>query len=182
MSESTNACAYGHGPNILRCGLDPQRSRYGNLRARYLLITLVVTLVWSTQRSFGTQPDWYECPVGQIKHLDLNKISLIRDSVIGPNLHTLRFYSFGSHFLLGVSASGFSDQMLAQLESLVLPKSNWVRVLDKDLAVLVNLDYVVGYSPSPGGGYILVLTTGEKVVATAQDDAARAKIKEFGFH
>ena len=181
MSESTNACAYGHGPNILRCGPNPERSPCCNLRTRCLLIILMVTLVCSAHLSFGAQPDWYECPVGQIKHLDLNKISLIRDSVIGPNLHTLRFYSFGSHFLLDVSASGFSDQMLAQLESLVLPKRNWVRVLDKDLAVLVNLDYVVGYSPGPGGGYILVLTTGEKVVASAQDDAARAKIKEFGF-
>jgi hypothetical protein len=181
MSESTKACAYGHGPNISRCGLHPVRSPYWNLRARCLLIILVVTLACSAQRSFGAQPDWYECPMGQIKHLDLNKISLIRDSVIGPNLHTLRFYSFGSHFLLGVSASGFSDQMLAQLESLVRPKSNWVRVRDQDLAVLVNLDYVVGYSPGPGGGYILVLTTGEKVVATAEDDAAKAKIKEFGF-
>jgi hypothetical protein len=153
----------------------------GNLRAAYLLLTLVVTLVWSVQYSLSAQHDWYECPVGQIRHLDLNKISLIRDSVIGPDLHTLRFYSFGSHFLLGVSASGFSDQMLVQLESLLLSKSNWVRVLDKDLSTSVNLDYVVGYSHGLGGGYILVLTTGENVVVSAKDDAAMTKIRDFGF-
>ena len=55
----------------------------------------------------------HECPVGHLTHLDLNKISLIRDSVIGPDLQTLQFFSLGSHFVLGVSASGFSDQMLA---------------------------------------------------------------------
>jgi hypothetical protein len=84
--------------------------------------------------------------------VDLNKISLIRESVIGPDLHTLQFYSFGSHFLLGVSASGFSDQMLAQLESLLLPKSNWVRIPGSNSSIFVNLDYIVGYSSGPGGG------------------------------
>jgi hypothetical protein len=38
-----------------------------------------------------------------------------------------------------------------------------------------------GYSSGPDGGYILVLTTGEDVVVTAKDNAANAKIKEFGF-
>jgi hypothetical protein len=142
---------------------------------------LAVTLFWSTQHSLSAEHDWYDSPVGQTKHLDLNKISLIRDSVIGPNLHTLQFYSFGSHFLLGVSASGFSDQMVAQLESLLLPKNNWVEIFGTTFSVFVNLDYVVGYSPGPGGGYILVLTTGENVVVTAKDNAANAKIKEFGF-
>jgi hypothetical protein len=45
----------------------------------------------------------------------------------------------------------------------------------------VNLDYVIGYSSGPYGGYILVLTTREDVVVTAKDNAANAKIKEFGF-
>jgi hypothetical protein len=34
---------------------------------------------------------------------------------------------------------------------------------------------------SAGGGYILVSTTGEDFVVTAKDNAANAKIKEFGF-
>jgi hypothetical protein len=106
------------------------------MRAVWLLVTLVVTLAWSLQSSLGAEHDWYQCPVGKAKHLDLNKISLIRGSVIGPNLHTLLFYSFGSHFLLGASASGFSDEMLAQLEALLLPKRNWVQVSGRDLTVL----------------------------------------------
>jgi hypothetical protein len=151
------------------------------MRAVWLLVTLVVTLAWSSQSSLGAEHDWYQCPVGKAKHLDLNKISLIRDSVIGPNLHTLLFHSFGSHFLLGASASGFSDEMLAQLEALLLPKRNWVRVSGRDLTVFVNLDYVVGYSIGSSGGYTLVLTTGEDVVVGARDSEANAKIKEFGF-
>jgi hypothetical protein len=71
--------------------------------------------------------------------------------------------------------------MLAQLESLLLPKSNWVRIAGATFSNFVNLDYVVGYSSGPGGGYILVLTTGEDVVVTAKDNEANAKIKEFGF-
>ena len=126
------------------------------MRATCLFITLVVTLVWSSQNSLGAEHDWYQCPVGKSKHLDLNKISLIRDSVVGPNLHTLLFYSFGSHFLLGVSASGFSDEMLAQFGALLLPKRNWVRVSGPNLTIFVNLDYVVGYSIGSGGGYTLV--------------------------
>jgi hypothetical protein len=151
------------------------------MRAGWLLITLVVALAWSSQNSLSAEHDWYQCPVGKSKHLDLNKISLIRESVIGPNLHTLLFYSFGSHFLLGASASGFSDEMLAQLEGLLLPKRNWVRVSGRDLTVFVNLDYVVGYSIGSGGGYTLVLTTGENVIVSARDGEANAKIKEFGF-
>ena len=181
MSEFNKSRAFNYEPGISRGCLGTKQSRCPNLRLAHLLVTLAVTLFWSAQHSLSAEHDWYECPVGQTKHLDLNKISLIRDSVIGPDLHTLQFYSFGSHFLLGVSASGFSDQMLAQLESLLLPKSNWVRIPGTSSSIFVNLDYIVGYSSGPGGGYILVLTTGEKVVATAQDDAARAKIKEFGF-
>jgi hypothetical protein len=75
------------------------------MRAVWLFVTLVVALALSSQNSLGADHDWYQCPVGKSKHLDLNKISLIRDSVVGPNLHTLLFYSFGSHFLLGASAS-----------------------------------------------------------------------------
>jgi hypothetical protein len=56
--------------------------------------------------------------------------------VFGSNLHTLRFYSFGSYFLLEVSTSGFSDQMLAQLESLLLLRSNWMRILTRMLVLL----------------------------------------------
>ena len=59
--------------------------------------------------------------------------------------------------------------MLAQLESLLLAKSNWVRIAGKIVSNFVNLDYVVGYSSGPDGGYILVLTTGENVVVTAKD-------------
>ena len=151
------------------------------MRAVWLLVTLVVALAWFSQNSLGAEHDWYQCPVGKAKHLDLNKISLIRDSVIGPNLHTLLFHSFGSHFLLGASASGFSDEMLAQLEALLLPKRNWVQVSGRDLTVFVNLDYVVGYSIGSSGGYTLVLTTGEDVVVGARDSEANAKIKEFGF-
>jgi hypothetical protein len=151
------------------------------VRAACLLMTLVVALAWSSQKSLGAEHDWYQCPVGKSKHLDLNKISLIRDSVVGPNLHTLLFYSFGSHFLLGASASGFSDEMLAQLEALLLPKRNWVRVSGPDLTIFVNLDYVVGYSTGSVGGSALVLTTGEDVIVTARDSEANAKIKEFGF-
>jgi hypothetical protein len=150
------------------------------VRAACLLVTLVVTLAWSSQNSPGAEHDWYQCPVGKSKHLDLNKISLIRDSVIGPDLHTLLFYSFGSHFLLGASASGFSDEMLAQLEALLLPKRNWVRVSGPDLIIFVNLDYVVGYSSGSGGGYTLILTTGDDVIVNARDSGANAKIKEFG--
>jgi hypothetical protein len=157
--------------------------RYGALllRAACLLVILVVALFCSSQHSLGAEHDWYQCPVGKAKHLDLKKISLIRDSVVGPNLHTLRFYSFGSHFLLGASASGFSDEMLSQLEALLLPKRNWVRVSGPDLTIFVNLEYVVGYSSGSGGGYILVLTTGEDINVPARDDGANAKIKEFAF-
>ncbi|HTC13871.1 MAG TPA: hypothetical protein VK692_06600 [Chthoniobacterales bacterium] len=151
------------------------------MRAVWLFVTLVVALALSSQNSLGADHDWYQCPVGKSKHLDLNKISLIRDSVVGPNLHTLLFYSFGSHFLLGASASGFSDEMLAQLEALLLPKSNWVRVSGPELSIFVNLDYVVGYSIGSGGGYTLVLTTGEDVIVSGRDGEANAKIKEFGF-
>jgi hypothetical protein len=180
MSEFNKSSPCNYEPIILHSCLCPKRTRYRNLRSAHLLVTLAVTLFWSTQHSLSAEHDWYDSPVGQTKHLDLNKISLIRDSVIGPNLHTLQFYSFGSHFLLGVSASGFSDQMVAQLESLLLPKNNWVEIFGTTFSVFVNLDYVVGYSPGPGGGYILVLTTGENVVVTAKDNAANAKIKEFG--
>ena len=151
------------------------------MRAVWLLVTLVVTLAWSSQSSLGAEHDWYQCPVGKSKHLDLNKISLIRDSVVGPNLHTLLFYSFGSHFLLGASASGFSEEMLAQLEALLLPKRNWVRVSGPELTIFVNLDYVVGTSVGSSGGYTLVLTTGEDVIVSGRDGEANAKIKEFGF-
>ena len=151
------------------------------MRAICLLVTLVVALAWSSQNSLGAEHDWYQCPVGKSKHLDLNKISLIRDSVVGPNLHTLLFYSFGSHFLLGTSASGFSGEMLAQLEALLLPKRNWVRVSGPELTIFVNLDYVVGTSVGSSGGYTLVLTTGEDVIVSARDSEANAKIKEFGF-
>jgi hypothetical protein len=95
-----------------------------------------MSLFWTAQLSLGGEHD---CPVGQTKHLDLNKVSLIRDAVIGPNLHTLQFYSFGSHFLLSVSAAGSSDQMLAQLDSLLLPKTNWVRVPAGRLLILSTL-------------------------------------------
>jgi hypothetical protein len=179
--DLTKSSAFSQNSNIVHCYPGPKQSRCGNLRSAYLLFALAVTLVWSSQHSLSAEHDWYECPVGQTKHLDLNKISLIRDSPIGPNLHTLRFYSFGSHFLLGVSASGFSDQMLVQLESLLLPKRNWVQVPGTRLSNFVNLDYVIGYSSGPGGGYILFLTTGEDVVVTAKDNAASAKIREFGF-
>jgi hypothetical protein len=47
--------------------------------------------------------------------------------------------------------------------------------------MFVNLDYVVGYSSGFGGGYILVLTTGEDVIVSPRDDGANAKIKEFAF-
>ena len=151
------------------------------MRALCLLVTVAVTLVWSSQNSLGGEHDWYQCPVGKSKHLDLNKISLIRDSVVGPNLHTLLFYSFGSHFLLSASAFGFSDEMMAQLESLLLPKRNWVRVSGPGLTSFVNLDYVVGYSSGSSGGYTLVLTTGEEVMVTARDSGADAKIKKLGF-
>jgi hypothetical protein len=150
------------------------------VRATCLSITLVVTLVWSSQNSLGVEHDWYQCPVGKSKHLDLNKISLIRDSVVGPNLHTLLFYSFGSHFLLGVSASGFSDEMLAQFGALLLPKRNWVRVAGPNLTIFVNLDYVVGYSIGSGGGYTLFITTGENVIVNASDSEANARIREYG--
>ena len=163
------------------CCLGRKQSRGETLKAACLFVTLAMSLFWTAQLSLGGEHDWYECPVGQTKHLDLNKISLIRDSVIGPNLHTLQFYSFGSHFLLSVSAAGFSDQMLAQLESLLLPKSNWVEVPGRKIINFVNLDYVVGYTAGQDRGYNLVLTTGEDVVVTAKDDAANAKIKEFGF-
>ena len=181
MSEFNESRAFDYEPSILHGGLPTKQFRCRNLRLVHLLVTLAVTLFWSAQHSLSAEHDWYECPVGHTKHLDLNKISLIRDSVIGPDLHTLQFYSFGSHFLLGVSASGFSDQMLAQLESLLLPKNNWVRIAGTTVSNFVNLDYVVGYSTGPDGGYILVLTTGENVVVTAKDNAANAKIKEFGF-
>jgi hypothetical protein len=181
MSDFNQSRAFDYEPSILHGGLRSKQFRFRNLRLVHLLVTLAVTLFWSTQHSLSAEHDWYDSPVGQTKHLDLNKISLIRDSVIGPNLHTLQFYSFGSHFLLGVSASGFSDQMVAQLESLLLPKNNWVEIFGTTFSVFVNLDYVVGYSPGPGGGNILVLTTGENVVVTAKDNAANAKIKEFGF-
>ena len=151
------------------------------MRAACLFTILVVALAWPSQNSLGAEHDWYQCPVGKSKHLDLNKISLIRDSVVGPNLHTLLFYSFGSHFLLGASASGFSDEMLAQLEALLLPKRNWVRVSGPELSIFVNLDYVVSYSIGSGGGYTLVLTTGEDVIVSGRDGEANAKIKEFGF-
>jgi hypothetical protein len=150
------------------------------VRAASLLVVSVVALAWSSH-SLGAEHDWYRCPVGKSKYLDLNKISLIRDSVVGPNLHTLLFYSFGSHFLLGASASGFSDEMLAQLEALLLPKRNWVRVSGPELTIFVNLDYVVGYSTGSGGRYTLILTTGEDVLVSATDSQANAKIKEFGF-
>jgi hypothetical protein len=71
--------------------------------------------------------------------------------------------------------------MLAQLEALLLPKRNWVRVSGPELTIFVNLDYVVGYSIGSGGGYTLVLTTGEDVIVSGRDSEANAKIKEFGF-
>jgi hypothetical protein len=181
MSEFNISRLFNFDPIILHGRLGTKQPRYRNLRLHHLLVTLAVTLLWSAQHSLSAEHDWYDSPVGQTKHLDLKKISLIRDSVIGPNLHTLQFYSFGSHFLLGVSAAGFSDQMLAQLESLLLPKNNWVRITGTTSSVFVNLDYVVGYSSGPSGGYILVLTTGDDVVVAAKDTAANAKIKEFGF-
>jgi hypothetical protein len=163
------------------CLLIPMQSRYLNLRSACFLVTLSMIQILPIEHCLSAEHDWYECPIGKTKHLDINKVSLIRDSVIGPDLHTLRFYSFGSHFLLDVSASGFSDQMLAQLDSLLLTKRNWVRVPAVSVSVFVNLDYVVGYSAGPVGGYILVLTTGEDVVVTSNDNAAVAKIQEFGF-
>jgi hypothetical protein len=181
MSEFNKSRPCNYEPVILQGCLCTKRPRYRNLRLPHLFVALAVTLFWPARHSLSAEHGWYDSPVGQTKHLDLNKISLIRDSAIGPNLHTLQFYSFGSHFLLGVSASGFSDQMLAQLESLLLPKSNWVRIAGTTISNFVNLDYVVGCSSGPGGGYILVLTTGEDVVVTAKDNAANAKIKEFGF-
>jgi hypothetical protein len=93
------------------------------VRAACRFVTLAMSLFWTAQLSLGGEHDWYECPVGQTKHLDLNKISLIRDSVVRPNLHTLQFYSFGSHFLLSVSAAGFSNDMLSQLKALLLQSS-----------------------------------------------------------
>src|SRR6202162_6752051 len=181
MSDFNKSRAFEYEPSILHGCLGSKQYRYRNLRLVQLLLSLAVTLFWSAQHSLSAEHDWYDCPVGHTKHLDLNKISLIRDSVIRPDLHTLQFYSFGSHFLLGVSASGFSDQMLAQLESLLLPKSNWVRIAGTTVSNFVNLDYVVGYSSGPGGGYILVSATGENVVVAVKDNAANAKIKEFGF-
>ena len=181
MCDFTKAIAFNHGPRILRGCLDTKEFRCRKLRLFELLVTVIVTLLWLGQHSLGAEHDWYECPVGQTKHVDLNKISLIKDSVIGPNQHTLRFYSFGSHFLLGVSATGFSDQMLEQLESILITKSNWVQIHDTNNSIFVNLDYVVGCSSGPGGGYILVLTIGEDVVVTAADNEASSKIKEFGF-
>jgi hypothetical protein len=181
MSELNKSRAFNYEPSFLYGCPGINQSRRRNLRTTHLLVTLAVTLFWSAQHSLSAEHDWYECPVGQTKHVDLKKISLIRQSVIRRNLHTLQFYSFGSHFLLGVSAAGFSDQMLAQLESLLMPKSNWVRIAGTTSSIFVNLDYVVGYSSGPGGGYLLVLTTGEDVVVTAKDNAANAKIKEFGF-
>jgi hypothetical protein len=56
-----------------------------------------------------------------------------------------------------------------------------VRVPGSKITNFVNLDYVVGYTAGQDRGYNLVLTTGEDVVVTAKDDAANAKIKEFGF-
>ena len=50
-----------------------------------------------------------------------------------------------------------------------------------ELSIFVNLDYVVGYSIGSGGGYTLVLTTGEDVIVSGRDGEANAKIKEFGF-
>ena len=182
MSELNKSRAINYESSFLHGCPGIKQPRCRNLELAHLLVTLaVVMLFWSAQHSLSAEHDWYGCPVGQTKHVDLNKISLIRESVIGPNLHTLQFYSFGSHFLLGVSAAGFSDQMLAQLESLLMPKSNWVRIVGTTFSNFVNLDYVVGYSSGPGGGYLLVLTTGEDVVVTAKDNAANAKIKEFGF-
>jgi hypothetical protein len=181
MSGYNKSSAFNYEPSLVHGCLGTKQSRCRNLRLSHLLVTWAVTLFWSTQHTLSAEHDWYDCPVGQTKHLDLNKISLIRESVIGPNLHTLRFYSFGSHFLLGVSASGFTDEMLSQLESLLLPKSKWVRIPEATLSIFVNLDYVVGYSSGSGGGYILFLTNGEKVVVTAKDNPANAKIKDFGF-
>jgi hypothetical protein len=181
MSEFNKSRPCNNEPIILHDCLCTKRPRYRNLRLPHLFVALAVTLFWPARHSLSAEHGWYDSPVGQTKHLDLNKISLIRDSAIGPNLHTLQFYSFGSHFLLGVSASGFSDQMVAQLESLLLPKINWMEIPGTTFSVFVNLDYVVGYSPGLGGGYILVLTTGENIVVTAKDNAANAKIKEFGF-
>ena len=59
--------------------------RHGALlvRAVYPFVILVMALVCSSQYSLGAEHDWYQCPVGKAKHLDLNKISLIRDSVVG---------------------------------------------------------------------------------------------------
>jgi hypothetical protein len=183
MCDVTKAMAFNHGPRILLGCLNTKEFRRRKLRLfrLQLLVTVTVTLFWSGQHSLGVEHDWYECPVGQTKHVDLNKISLIKDSVIRPNQHTLRFYSFSSHFLLGVSAAGFSDQMLEQLESILITKSNWVQIHGTNISIFVNLDYVVGCSSGPGGGYILVLTTGEDVVVTAEDNQASSKIKEFGF-
>jgi hypothetical protein len=42
----------------------------------------------------------------------------------------------------------------------------------------VNLDCVVGYSSGSGGGYILVLTSGEDIIVPARDDE---EIKGFSF-
>jgi hypothetical protein len=181
MSEFTESMASNREPRILRGCLDTGELRSRKPGLAQLLVILVVTLFCSAHHSLGAERDWYDCPVGKAKHLDLNKISLIRDSVIGSNLHTLLFYSFGSHFLLGVSAAGFSDQMLTQLASLLLQKRNWVQIAGTDSSIFVNLDYVVGYSSGSAGGYLLVLTTGENVVVTAKDNEASAKIKEFGF-
>jgi hypothetical protein len=181
MSDFTKSSAVSHKYSIWNFLLVAKQSRYLNLRSARLLVTLSLMQTLPAEHCFSAEHDWYACPIGKTKHLDLNKVSLIRDSVIGPDLHTLRFYSFGSHFLLDVSASGFSDQMLSQLDSLLLPKRNWVRVPAVSVSIFVNLDYVVGYSAGPVGGYILVLTTGEDVIVTANDKAAVAKIEEFGF-
>jgi hypothetical protein len=43
--------------------------------------------------------------------------------------------------------------MLAQLESLLLPKSNWVQVPGRKITNFVNLDYVVGYTAGQDRGY-----------------------------
>jgi hypothetical protein len=74
--------------------------RHGALlvRAVYPFVILVMALVCSSQYSLGAEHDWYQCPVGKAKHLDLNKISLIRDSVVGVA-------SVGSQCQLGGSAS-----------------------------------------------------------------------------
>jgi hypothetical protein len=73
--------------------------RYGAffVRAASLLVTLVVALFCSSQHSLGAEHDWYQCPVGKTKHLDLNKIFLIRDSVVRPNLRFSANYRRGCY-------------------------------------------------------------------------------------